>query len=295
MSPVAATPGGDSIGSLLDEAAGLRGDSPRLDAELLLAHCLGCSRTSLRAWPERAVTPANAARYRELLARRAAGEPVAYLLGQREFWSLSLTVRPGCLIPRPDTERLVELALELGPSGSARVLDLGTGSGAIALALASERSHWTLLAVDIDPGNVALTRDNAARLGLDNVQGLVSDWYAALQPGSLFDLIVANPPYLADDDPHLGRGDLRFEPRRALVAAAQGLADLAHLTTVAPAHLRPGGWLLLEHGFEQAAAVRRQLEAAGFEAVTSWRDLGGHERVSGGRAPRAAAAAGEGG
>ena len=271
-----------SIAALLAQAVLPGSDTPRLDAELLLAHVLGKPRSYLFTWPDRVVPEAEAARFSALLARRRSGEPVAYLLGEQGFWTLNLQVSPDTLIPRPDTERLVELALELGPSRSAAVLDLGTGTGAIALALAGERPDWQLTGSDRMPGAVALAEQNRARLGLANVRFLQSDWFAALG-AARYDLIVSNPPYIAADDPHLTQGDVRFEPASALVSGADGLDDIRHLVETAPSHLQPGGWLLLEHGWQQAAAVRDLLEQRGFAAVQSWEDLGGHQRVSGGQ------------
>ena len=270
------------IATLLAQAELPGSDTPRLDAELLLAHVLGKPRSYLFTWPDQPVAEAEAARFSALLARRRSGEPVAYLLGEQGFWTLDLQVSPDTLIPRPDTERLVELALELGPSRSAAVLDLGTGTGAIALALASERPDWQLTGSDRMPGAVALAEQNRARLGLANVRFLQSDWFAALG-AARYDLIVSNPPYIAADDPHLTQGDVRFEPASALVSGADGLDDIRHLVETAPSHLQPGGWLLLEHGWQQAAAVRGLLEQRGFAAVQSWEDLGGHQRVSGGQ------------
>ena len=259
-------------------------DSPssRLDAELLLAHVLGKPRSYLRTWPEREPDAAQCAAFAALLERRRNGEPVAYLLGRQGFWSLELEVAPHTLIPRPDTELLVESALALGPAGPARVLDLGTGSGAIALALASERPHWQLLGVDRVAEAVQLAERNRARLGLGNARFAASQWFSALG-GERFALIVGNPPYIAADDRHLGEGDVRFEPLSALVAGADGLDDIRAIVREAPAHLDAGGWLLLEHGYDQAAAVRALFAARGFAAVDSRRDLGGHERITLGR------------
>lgn len=271
-----------SIAALLAQAELPGSDTPRLDAELLLAHVLGKPRSYLFTWPDQSVPEAEVARFSALLARRRSGEPVAYLLGEQGFWTLDLQVSPDTLIPRPDTERLVELALELGPPQPAAVLDLGTGTGAIALALASERPHWQLTGGDRMPGAVALAEQNRARLGLANVRFLQSDWFAALG-AARYDLIVSNPPYIAADDPHLTQGDVRFEPASALVSGADGLDDIRHLVETAPGYLQPGGWLLLEHGWQQAAAVCGLLEQRGFAAVQSWEDLGGHQRVSGGQ------------
>ncbi|SEI67396.1 [protein release factor]-glutamine N5-methyltransferase [Azotobacter beijerinckii] len=225
-----------------------------------------------------------AARFAADLARRRAGEPVAYILGRQGFWSLDLEVAPATLIPRPDTELLVETALALLPATPAAVLDLGTGTGAIALALAAERPAWRLTGVDRVGEAVALAERNRRRLGLGNADFLQSDWFSALD-GRRFDLIASNPPYIATDDPHLVLGDVRFEPASALVAGADGLDDIRRIVAAAPDHLAANGWLLLEHGFEQAGAVRALLAAGGFVEVHSRRDLGGHERISLGRLP----------
>ncbi|MGR3897365.1 peptide chain release factor N(5)-glutamine methyltransferase [Pseudomonas sp. 1176_21] len=259
-------------------------DSPtaRLDIELLLAAAIGKSRSYLHTWPERIVSSEAAATFATYLQRRSQGEPVAYILGQQGFWKLDLEVAPHTLIPRPDTELLVEVALELLPATPLQVLDLGTGSGAIALALASERGGWQVTAVDRVPEAVALAERNRQRLQLDNAKVLASHWFDAL-PGQRFTLIVSNPPYIAEQDPHLAAGDVRFEPSSALVAGSDGLDDLRQIITQAPQHLLPGGWLLLEHGYDQAAAVRELLARHGFEQIQSRTDLGGHERISLGR------------
>jgi release factor glutamine methyltransferase len=272
-----------NIGELLASASLPDSDTPLLDAELLLAHCLGRNRSYLRAFAEREVDVEAERKFRALLARRARGEPVAHLIGLREFWSLPLDVDASTLIPRPDTERLVEVALQLCDDKSRSVLDLGTGSGAIALALASERPAWSVCGVDRSPDAVALAQRNAHKLTLQRIEFIESDWFAAIESSRRFDLIVANPPYIAADDPHLVQGDLRFEPRTALVAESDGLADIALIAAQAPAWLNGDGWLLLEHGWQQAAAVRALLQRYGFVDVQSWRDYGDNERVTGGR------------
>jgi release factor glutamine methyltransferase len=271
-----------TIESLLNAAALLDSPTPRLDAELLLAHVLGKSRSYLHTWPERELDAPQLERYEAMLARRQAGEPVAYILGQQGFWNLELEVAAHTLIPRPDTELLVETVLALLPATPAQVLDLGTGTGAIALALASERQAWQVTGVDRVPEAVALAERNRARLKLANAGFVASHWFSALA-GQRYQLIVSNPPYIAADDRHLGEGDVRFEPSSALVAGADGLDDIRLIIAQAPGYLEAGGWLLLEHGFDQAAAVRALLSARGFGAVESRRDLGGHERISLGR------------
>ena len=273
-----------TLGDLLARTAELAGvsESPRLDLELLLCAATGCARTLLYARPETALTAAQERDFENLFARRLSGEPMAFILGKREFWSLTLTVTPATLIPRPETELLVELALDLVTESRAQVLDLGTGSGAIALALARERPQWQVTGVDRSAAALAVAEANRAALALENVHFRAGDWLAGER--ERYHLIVANPPYVDPADPHLDRGDVRFEPRAALVAADHGLADLRAIAAAAPDHLLPGGWLLLEHGADQGEAVRA-LCAEKLEQVQSWRDLAGHERVSGGRLP----------
>ncbi len=259
----------------------------RVDAEALLIHALQRERAWLFAHA-RAALPAEAvARFEDLLARRAQGEPVAYLTGRRGFWTLDLAVGPATLIPRADTERLVELALErLDMQPGRRVADLGTGSGAIALALASERPQAQVLATDVSAAALALAEANAQAHGLHNVAFAHGIWLAPLV-GQRFDLIASNPPYIAADDPHLTQGDLRYEPLSALTSGIDGLDDIRQIATAAPAHLQPGGWLLLEHGWDQGNAVRALLSAAGFIAVETYQDLEVRDRVTLGRWPLA--------
>ncbi|WP_279538472.1 peptide chain release factor N(5)-glutamine methyltransferase [Pseudomaricurvus alcaniphilus] len=253
--------------------------SARLDTELLLARVLGKARSYLYTWPEKILTQAQWQEFNRLLQQRALGHPVAHLLGAREFWGLELAVNEATLIPRPETELLVEAALQLDLPARARVLDLGTGTGAIALALASERPRWQVVAVDKQPAAAELAEVNRARLGLDNVRVLVSDWFAAL-PDAGFDLIVGNPPYIPANDPHLAEGDVRFEPRSALVAGANGLADIDTILRHSCQFLFSGGWLLLEHGYDQGEAVRQLFQQQGFTEVATRRDLAGHDRLT---------------
>jgi len=257
-------------------------ESADLDAQVLLAHALGITRARLRSHPEMPVEPQHAALYLRLLERRAAGEPLAYLIGWREFWSLRLAVSPAVLVPRPETELLVERALTLRPAPAGRVVDLGTGCGALALALASERPQWRVLTTDLSAQALEVARANAAALALTQVEFRQGDWFEPLA-GERFELLLSNPPYVAADDPLLARAPLVHEPRRALAAGADGLACLRTLARGAPRHLAAGGWLLLEHGAQQAAEVRRELVAAGFRYVRSQRDLAGHERMTEGQ------------
>jgi release factor glutamine methyltransferase len=250
-----------------------------LDAELLLAHILGVERWRLTAHPERSVSPAEAARFRALLARRAAGEPLAYLTGRREFWSLDLAVSPDVLVPRPETELVVERALALAPQASARVADLGTGSGAIALALARERPQWRVVATDASPAALEVARTNGVALGI-RIDFRPGDWYAPLA-GERFDLLLSNPPYVAADDPAMQA--LRHEPAMALTPGTDALRCLRILAQGASQHLLPDGWLILEHGSTQGAQLRDALVLAGLRHVRSHRDLGGHERTTEGQ------------
>lgn len=252
----------------------------RLDAEVLLAHVLGAPRHRPYAWPEETLPEPAREHFGALLRRRARGEPVAYLTGTREFWSLALEVSPDTLIPRPETERLVEVALDLIPAtGTWRIADLGTGSGAVALAIAQERPHCEIHAGDISPAALAVARRNATRLELGRVVFTQGNWCAAL-PELDFDLIVANPPYVAAGDAHLECGDVRFEPRLALCGGAGGLDAIRRIAHEAPQRLRRGGWLALEHGHEQGSAVRALLAGLDYGELATACDGSGHERVT---------------
>ncbi|ERK10767.1 peptide chain release factor N(5)-glutamine methyltransferase [Serratia fonticola] len=259
-------------------------DSAKRDAEILLGFVTGRARTYLLAFGETLLTAEQAEKLTVLLARRERGEPVAYLVGEREFWSLPLSVSPATLIPRPDTECLVELALERLPATPCAILDLGTGTGAIALALASERPDCQLTGIDLQPEAVALAQHNAQKLAINNARFLQGSWFTPVA-GQQFALIASNPPYIDEADPHLAQGDVRFEPGSALVAAEQGLADLAAIVQQAADYLEPQGWLLLEHGWQQGENVRTLLNAAGFIAVATHRDYGGNDRVTLGQKP----------
>ncbi|AID25047.1 peptide chain release factor N(5)-glutamine methyltransferase [Salmonella bongori] len=257
-------------------------DSPRRDAEILLEYVTGKGRTYIMAFGETPLTDAQQQQLEALLQRRKQGEPVAHLTGVREFWSLPLFVSTATLIPRPDTECLVEQALARLPAKKCHILDLGTGTGAIALALASERPDCDVTAVDRMPDAVALARRNTEHLAIRNVRILQSCWFSAL-PGQRFDMIVSNPPYIDAQDPHLAEGDVRFEPLSALVADANGMADIIHIIDHARQVLTPGGYLLLEHGWQQGDAVRAAFQRAGYSDVETCRDYGGNERVTCGR------------
>ncbi len=265
------------------------GESPRADADVLLCHLLGCRRSYLMTWPERELDAAQQATLQTWLARRLNGEPIAHLVGEREFWSLPLKVSPATLIPRPDTEVLVEQALTRIPQGPCAVLDLGTGTGAIALALKSERPEIDVWAVDRMADAAALARENSVALGLP-IEVRDGSWFEPLgEPDRdntpRFAVIVSNPPYIDGADPHLEQGDVRFEPRSALVADDAGLADIRHIVAHAPAYLLTDGWLLLEHGWDQGEAVRQLLRDGGYREVATVRDYGDNDRVTLGLCP----------
>ena len=272
--------------SRLSIALNLNRREARLEAQILIARALGVDRAWLIAHDRDALSATHCSTIENLIARRAAGEPVAYILGEREFYGLSFAVTPAVLIPRPDTELLVETALQYLPAHTpCRILDLGTGSGAIAISLALHRPLAEVIAMDISADALAVAQSNARRLGAGNVHFEIGDWYAAKnlkKSVKNFDIIVSNPPYIAATDPHLANGDLRFEPHRALASGEDGLNDLRQIIAGAPAYLAPNGWLWLEHGFKQAAAVIELLRQQGFEQTGTRRDLAGLDRVSGG-------------
>ena len=280
------TAGNPTIGDLRDEgirrlqpmAVAGSAATPELDAEVLLAHVLSVPRAYLRSHPE-ASAGQRAGEYHALLERRARGEPLAYLTGTREFWSLPLAVTPAVLVPRPETELLVERALALRGEPHGRVADLGTGCGAVALALASERPRWQVTATEVSAQALEVARANAARLGQVGIDFRLGSWFAPLL-AERFDLIVSNPPYVAACDPALSDPALAHEPRLALTPGADALACLRIIARDAPQHLAPGGWLVLEHGAEQGGPVRHQLVLAGFRYVRSHCDLAGHERMT---------------
>jgi release factor glutamine methyltransferase len=253
-----------------------------LENRILLCHATGLTRVQLITQGDRALTPDEAARLTDFVARRLRGEPIAYIVGKREFFGLDFRVGPAVLIPRPDTELIVELALERLPQGASRLLDMGTGSGAIAVAVAHTRPDADVTALDVSDDALAVARANAAANGA-RVRFVHSSWFDALDAAETFDVIASNPPYIAAGDDHLAQGDLRFEPVGALTDHADGLSALRIIIAGSGRHLVPGGWLLLEHGYDQAAAVRALLAGGGFTDVQSWQDLAGIERVSGGR------------
>ncbi len=255
-------------------------DTPDLDARYGLCTVLDVGNSYLFSHSERLLTAIELEQLEQILQRRLQGEPLAYILGHWSFWNIELEVNSSTLIPRPDTELLVERVLSLPLPANARVLDLGTGTGAIALALAYNRPQWQVSAADTVAEAVALAQRNAHRLGVTNCQIIQSNWFDAFNPAEVFDLIVSNPPYIEPDDPHLAA--LRYEPLSALVSAEQGLADIQLICHQAPAYLKSGGWLWLEHGYNQADAVKAILNTAGFTDVRSERDYGGNWRITGG-------------
>ena len=270
-------------GLIKDATETLGSDTARLDAEVLLASILKKNRSYLLAWPEKILPQKTREQFYQLVKRRASGEPVAYLTGQREFWSLPLAVSTDTLIPRPETETLVTLALEkIPPDGCLHIADLGTGSGAIALAIAHERPHCRMVATDACAQSLEIAAGNASSLGIENIHFIHGHWCDPL-PREPFDLILSNPPYIEDQDPHLERGDVRFEPRTALAAGPDGMDDLDHIVACARQHLRKEGWLLLEHGYQQADRVKMRLSEHGYREISSHADEAGLDRASMGR------------
>lgn len=255
-------------------------DSPSLDAAVLLCHALDKPRSFLLTWPDKILDAEQLDHFDALLQRRIVGEPVAYITGEREFWSLPLKVSPSTLIPRPDTERLVEVALDKAVDMQGDILDLGTGTGAIALALASELPNRQVTGIDLKEEAQQLAQSNATSLNLNNTQFLAGSWFEPLASGTKFALIVSNPPYIEQEDPHLAQGDVRFEPLSALVADEKGLADIRHIATQARVFLEDKGWLMFEHGFEQGEPVRELLQSLGYEQVATYKDYGDNDRVT---------------
>lgn len=257
----------------------------KLEAQLLLQHVLQVNRAWLIAHENDTLSPDTRAKFEALLIRRLQGDPMAYILGEREFYGLVLQVTPATLIPRPDTETLVEAALDKIPQNmDVHVLDLGTGSGAIALAIAKHRSQANVVAVDASPAALEVAKHNANRLNISNVQFVLSDWFSALED-QRFEIIVSNPPYIEADDPHLAQGDLRFEPPDALASGKDGLSDIRIIINQCLTHLKPQGWLMLEHGYNQGTAAADLMSAAGLVDVATIKDLGGNDRVTIGKNP----------
>ena len=275
----------DSIQTLLESAAGQLtaiSETAQLDAEVLLCHCLDKNRSFLRAWPERQPSAEQASRYRTLIAQRLQGAPVAYLTGHREFWSRSFKVSPDVLIPRPDSELLIELALTLLPAGKpCKIIDLGTGSGILAITLAAERQLADVIATDLSPKALAIAQHNATALNTANVRFLQSRWFDDVTDSS-FDLVISNPPYIASGDPHLQQGDVRFEPGEALVSGENGLKDIRLIAGQARQHLKNNGHLLIEHGYNQQAEVQAIFKTLNYRHVATHPDLSGNPRVTSG-------------
>jgi release factor glutamine methyltransferase len=275
-----------TIATLLRDAAAQlsdSSDSAALDAEILLCLTLEKPRAYLRAWPDREPEPQQILRFQALLRQRLQGTPVAYLTGRREFWSLDFRVTPDVLIPRPETELLIELSLNLLPKDQpVKIIDLGTGSGIIAVTLAKELPQAEVTATDFSQAALDVAKHNAEQHNAAHIRFLHSDWFASV-PAAVFDLVISNPPYIAENDAHLGRGDVRFEPRSALTAPRQGLADIQTIAREARRYLRTGGHLLIEHGFDQEAAVQAIFREAGYDQVQTHKDLSGQPRATYGR------------
>ncbi len=265
----------------IEKLTNMRDSIPRLEAEVLLSSLLDRPRTYLTAWPETRLSQEQSLSFQAMIERRTRGEPMAYITGSREFWSLNLEVTPDTLIPRPETETLVEKALEFIPQNQTMLIaDLGTGSGAIAAAIASERPLCGIVATDFSCDTIRVAQRNFSRLGFNNINTSIGEWCSALPTDAKFDLIVSNPPYIADGDGHLAHGGLPWEPQNALRSGDDGLDDIKIIIKQAPDHLTPNGKLFLEHGFDQADQVRFLLNEAGFSAINTSQDLSGHDRVS---------------
>ena len=271
------------ISELLTEATGLlenSSDSARLDAEILLCHLLQKDRAYLLTWPEKELDSLTVETYQQLIQRRLAGEPIAYITGQREFWSLNLSVNQHTLIPRPETELLVEHILELYPANSRiKLADLGTGSGAIALALASERPEWQIIATDQSAEAINIAEQNATQLKLNNIEFRQGSWFQPLT-GELFDIIVSNPPYIADNDEHLRQGDVRFEPRSALSSGADGLDDIRQIADQARQYLHSAGLLIVEHGYDQQQEIQQIFNSLGYKQTLQLEDIAKKPRIT---------------
>ncbi|MFM8341962.1 MAG: peptide chain release factor N(5)-glutamine methyltransferase [Methylomonas sp.] len=276
----------NSVTALLDQAyqqLAAVSDSALLDAEVLLCHCLDKNRSFIRAWPEHQLTDQQAAEFLALITQRQQGVPVAYLTGEREFWSRSFKVNPDVLIPRPDSELLIELSLDLLPANQvSKIIDLGTGSGILAITLAAERPASQVIACDLSPAALRTAQDNAQQLQIANVRFLASNWFSAITERD-FDLVISNPPYIDQHDPHLQQGDVRFEPDSALISLENGLQDIRLLADQARQHLKPSGYLLIEHGYDQQTAVQALFKRFNYQQITTHLDYAGNPRVTSGQ------------
>ena len=277
---------GSSIGETLRAATRrlqASSSSARIDAEILLCHTLSCNTAHLAAWPEKNLSPEQTKQFDQLITERKSGTPVAYLTGQREFWSLELNVSPATLIPRPETETLIEFVLEqFNQQKNCHVVDLGTGSGAIALAIAHEYPDWKITATDISQDALNVAQKNADKHQIKNIEFRISHWFDALKDQS-FDVIVSNPPYVAESDPHLSEGDVRFEPAISLISGKQGMDDIEAITTEAARYLKNNGWLILEHGYDQKKQVLDCFKTSGFKTIVQKSDLLNQPRMTAGR------------
>jgi len=270
-----------SLKLAVEKLASIPDSIPRLEAEILLASLLDKPRTYLTAWPEVEITPDQEQSFQAMLERRCAGEPMAYITGRREFWSLDFEVTPDTLIPRPETETLVEEALKYIPKDKTmHIADMGTGSGAIAAAIASERPMCDIIATDFSHNTIQVAQRNFSRLGLNNIHTSMGEWCKALPSEKKFDIIVSNPPYIAEGDGHLAHDGLPWEPQRALRSGDDGLDDIHRIIKDTPRHIAPRGWLFLEHGFDQGERVRSLLKDFGFSSVQTSQDISGHDRVT---------------